>query len=238
MISVEVDDSAEQTRRVIEMVAEVEGFNLAIGHGSTARWRDYQRWLAARECRVIVPWSTVLTQLIPDTKAVRLRRDVRQLLYAIKAHALLHRHHRRRSRKGAVVADIEADYAPVRQLMAELLATASEMKIRPEIIETVQAVRELQVDEPNPEADPLPDGVTVREISASIGLDMSSARRRLNGAEQAGLVVNLETRPRRPGRYKVTDDVPNVTSTVLLPKTKALREAYDASREGTKAARA
>jgi len=62
----------------------------------------------------------------------------------IKAHALLHREHRRRTRQGSIIADIEGDYMPVRRLLGELLATASEIKMRKAVQETVAAVKKPQ----------------------------------------------------------------------------------------------
>ena len=105
MLSLEVDDSEQQTRAVLRMVAQT------VGYGRAAKqlidftpWHDFQRWLACGERRVIVPFSGTLSQLIPP-KAVRLRRDFAQLLRAVMAHALLHRHHRRRNEDGTIKAD-------------------------------------------------------------------------------------------------------------------------------------
>ncbi len=229
MLSIEVDDSAEQTRRVMEMVAEIEGLNRQVAKPELKIWRDYQRWLAAGECRVYVPFARALVALITQTKSVRLRRDVGQLLRAIKAHALLHRAHRRRTKKGAIVAEIEKDYKPVRLLVADLLATAAEMKIRKAVKETVEAVRQLE-DAVDPRTRHVresagSDGITVKEIAARLKLDMSTAYRRVQAAEAAGLLLNLEDRARRPGRYKVTGE--KQESALLLPKTVDLQQAFD-----------
>jgi DNA-binding MarR family transcriptional regulator len=218
MLSIEVDDSAEQTRRVIEKVAEVEGLNRDFASAEMKPWHDFQRWLAAGDCIVVVPFARVLSRLVKEAKAVRLRRDFGQLLRAIKAHALLHRQHRRRTKQGSIIAEIEQDYLPVRKLLADLLATAAEMKTRKTIAATVWAVKKLQ----------LSDGASAREIAAKLKLDSSTAYRRLQAAVDAGLIENLEERPRRPGRYKVSGG--EAGSTWILPLTPELREAYDAAR--------
>ncbi len=227
MLSVEVDDSAEQTRRVIQMVAEVEGRNMDIAPEGLASWHDYQRWLAAGECRVFVPWAPELADLITETKAPRLRRDFGQLLRGIKAHALLHQEHRRSTEKGQIVASIDKDYTPVRRLLAELLATASELKTRKAILETVAVVEELQFDAGD-------NGVAVRDVAAKLTLDMSSARRRLQAAEMVGFIVNLETGPYRPGRYKTT--AYTAGSGKMLPTAKQLKAAYDATKNAKRSA--
>ena len=57
-------------------------------------WRDYQRWLAAGNCKVDIPFAKELGRLIVSAKAPRLRRDFAQILLAIKAHALINQQHR------------------------------------------------------------------------------------------------------------------------------------------------
>ena len=106
MLSMETDDSEAQTEAVMEKIAEIEGEGSveAIGY---ATWHDYQRWLAAGERRVVIPWARPLRKLI-RASAVRLRRDFGQLLRAIKAHALLHRFHREKDAKGRIIATIDA----------------------------------------------------------------------------------------------------------------------------------
>ena len=46
MIPLELDDSPEQTKRVIKLVAERNGSNYKAGIDFQP-WHDYQRWLAA-----------------------------------------------------------------------------------------------------------------------------------------------------------------------------------------------
>jgi phage/plasmid primase-like uncharacterized protein len=236
MLSIEVDDSAEQTRRVVEMVAEVEGFNRDVVRPKLKLWHDYQRWLAEGECRVNVPFAPTLVSLITQTKSVRLRRDVGQLLRAIKAHALLHRAHRRRTKEGEIVAEIERDYKPVRLLVGDPLATAAEMKTRKTVKETVEAVKQLE-DAMHPRTRRLHEragtpGIAVKEIAARLNLDMSAVYRRLQAAEMAGFLVNLEDRPRRPGRYKTTGDKQD--GALFLPKTVDLQRAFDDARKNSR----
>ena len=117
------------------------------------------------------------------------------MLRAIQAHALIHREHRKRNEDGAIVATIKDDYAPIRELMADLLAAASELKIRKQILDTIQAVR-VVVARRN---DPHSDGAKIREIADELALDKSAAWRRVRKAEQEGYIYNLE-RTQRPGR--------------------------------------
>lgn len=231
MLSLEVNDTEEQTKAVLGKVAAVVGLNKKARADALCRWHDFHRWLAAGECRVLIPYAKTLSTLIKATKSVRLRRDFSQLLLAIKANALLHREHRGRSTKGSIVATITDDYAAVRALMADLLATASEIKMRQTIEDTIAAVRMVAARRPDPDI----DGATVRQVAHELDLDRSAVHRRLKAAESEGHIVNLETRKGYPARYKPTADgggwlMDKARSGELLPTSGALRRAYKAQR--------
>jgi hypothetical protein len=224
MLSLEVDDSAEQTRRVLHKIASIEGKGRTLDAGDLKPWHDYQRWLAAGETRVRVPFAHTLGRLIKDTRSVRLRRDFGQLLRAIKAHALLHREHCDRDAEGWIVATIEDDYAAIRELMADLLASAAELKMRRTIAETVDAVVEAQRGQ---------DGARVAQIADLLKLDKSSAYRRLRAAEAAGYIVNREERKGRAARYSTEGPV-GQPKEELLPQPEELRREYDAARSANR----
>jgi hypothetical protein len=86
LLSLEIDDTREQTEKVLNKVALVEGLHSAESIDNKS-WQDFQRWLATGECRVVVPFALAMAELIKP-EAVRLRRDFGQVLRAIKAHAL------------------------------------------------------------------------------------------------------------------------------------------------------
>jgi DNA-binding MarR family transcriptional regulator len=219
MMSLEIDDSEEQTRAVLEKVAELEGLNQPLDSESFKQWHDYQRWLAVGEVRVVIPFALALVRAIRPTNSVRLRRDVRQLLLAIKAHALLHREHRGRNADGFIVATIEDDYRIVRRLMSDLLSTAAELKVPQTITDTVAAIED--IDEEG-------SGVTVRQIADALRLDVSTTRRRLRKAEHHGYVTNLEDERGRGKRgcYQVTNEkIPEQGE--LLPTPEELERAYN-----------
>jgi DNA-binding MarR family transcriptional regulator len=222
MLSLEVNDSEEQTRAVLGKVAEVIGLNGEFVAADLQPWHDHQRWLAAGECEVIVPFAKTLSRLIKATRSVRLRRDFTQLLVTIQAHALLHRKHRERS-NGLIVATYD-DYAAVRELMADVLATASELKLREAVVETVQAVEEAAQG-----CDPGAEGAEVRDIADKLGLDRTATYRRLKAAEEAGFIENLEPAKGRAGRYRLTGETP-VSGAELLPTVEALRQRCEAER--------
>jgi hypothetical protein len=141
-----------------------------------------------------VPFAGALAELIPP-KAVRLRRDLGQLSRAIKAHALLHRDHRGRSKKGAIVATIDEDYAAVRALMADLLATAAEVKTRKAVQETVEVVRELEFESDSR------DGVSTRARAEELQLEWSQSFSQV-GKSSACPGCTSSTATYRPGRRR------------------------------------
>ena len=66
MLSLETDDSPEQTARVIARVAVLEGLGRKLKHNYKP-WQDYQRWLAAGEIRVRIPYAFILGRLISNS---------------------------------------------------------------------------------------------------------------------------------------------------------------------------
>jgi hypothetical protein len=227
MLSVEITDCEAQTRAVMDKVAEVVGYNKTIKGDDLKPWQDYQRWLAAGDCRVIVPFAKTLISLIPP-KAVRLRRDSGQLLIACKAHALLHRRHRPCTKGGVVKATISDDYATVRPLLASIVAEGAEVKVRKAVLETSNVVADLQ-ELPRPGQlidDDNRSGVEVHAIAQRLGLERTAAWRRVKDAEAAGLLVNLEKARGRPGRYRTTGH--QVETVEMLPTPEELYAAVSA----------
>jgi phage/plasmid primase-like uncharacterized protein len=221
-ISMEINDTPQQTRAIMLKVAELEGTNKRPATMDFAPWHDFQRLIALGERRVEVPYWQVLAQLTSNS-SIRMRRDIGQLLRAIKAHALIHRAHRDLSADGAIVASFR-DYWAVRALLGDILSEASELKVRATILKTVEAVKTIAKQSDDNA------GVTVRQVAAALKLDMSAARRRLYAAEDRGLIENTETRAGRTGKYRCTSK-DGLQSTQVLPTTKQLQEAFEASQD-------
>lgn len=214
LLSLEINDTEDQTRAVLKKVAQVEGLNKGRADRNYDAWRDFQRWLAAGEKRVVVPFADELAVEIP-AKSVRLRRDFGQVLRAIKAHALIHRKHRETDSDGQIVADIAHDYAAVRNLMNALIAESSGVAINAATQETVNAVRAATKNMAETE------GVSGQAVALALKLDKSAARRRLVKAAAEGFVQNLETRRGQPGRYRATGQEPEKVDMLPSPETLA-----------------
>jgi hypothetical protein len=232
LLSLNVDDSEVQTKALLRQVAKMVGLNRKAVEDQFIPWRDYQRWLAAGNRKVLVRFALTLSAMIP-AKAPRVRRAMSQLLIAIKAHTLLHRSHRNENSKGSIIATIYDDYEPVRALMTDLLAEGSELKVPKAVMETIEAVNSIaeekgdswdRLRKSNPDA----GGAIVRDVARRLRLDRSAALRRLWVAIDAGYVVNLETRRGHTGRYESIGGKP--FDGVMLPSADDLYDKHQEAR--------
>ena len=200
MLSLEVDDSAAQTKAVLRKVAEVEGRNMR-GHTiDYALWHNFQRWLAAGSGASLSP-SHVLSRTYSNPSRCACGATSRNCSGRSRRMPCSIARHRKYTEEGEIKATIKQDYAGVYPLMRDLLAEASEIKVRKTIAETVAALDAIAATGRRRNDDL---GIPVRMIAEKLRLDTSPTYRRLRAAEDAGVVINLEERPRRPGRYQLT----------------------------------
>ena len=215
MLSLEIDDSEEQTRRVLKKLAQTTGKNMKPDDSIHYNWQDFQRLLRiVGPKNIAVPFADALADLIPP-RATRLRRDFSQIIACIKSHALIHCYRRKNNEKGELVADLDLDYVPVAELMGHITAEGAGIAVSKEVLETIDAVKIATV---KIAAD---DGATAFEVSRHLSLDKSTALRRLRVAAEKGFVVNLE----RPGKYRLTDE--EIEAGSLLPTAAEIRAAEE-----------
>ncbi len=207
MLSVPVDDSPEQTRRVLRATAAAESAPAE----SLEPWHALDRWIALGMHRVVIPYSAELAERIP-TVAIRLRRDFPTVLRLIQAHALLHQATRDRDAEGRIVATLE-DYAVVRELVGDLLADAAAVTVSDTVRDSVDAVRRLTLKEP--------EGVSQVQVARHLTLDASCVSRRIKVALARGYVVNNQSRPGQPAQLVLGDPLPD--ETMVLPSPEVLQ---------------
>jgi hypothetical protein len=169
-----------------------------------------QDWLAGGPTAVEIPYARALAEAIPPV-AVRLRRDFATVLSLIRAHALLHR--ATRELVGGVVIATIADYAAVRDLVADLVSDAVEQTVSEAIRATVEKVAELTM---------VGGETTVVQVAARLGIDKSSASRRVRAALEHGYLRNLEDRRGRPFRLVLGDPLP--AEVTILPTVDHLEQ--------------
>jgi hypothetical protein len=191
------DDTPEQTRRVFEALAELEDNDeLPVDFD---RWHQLQRWIAAGESRVHIPFVRRLAERMP-TAAPRLRRDFVSMLCLVRAHAVLHQATRERDDQGRIVATA-ADYAAVHELLDELVAEAVEATVSGATRETVQAVRDLLAEDGG-------EHVSVKKIADRLGIGKSATYDRVGRATAAGFLANLAKKDERGWKVALGADLP------------------------------
>ena len=213
LLSLTVNDSPAQTRAVL--LAHANGAGRG---GNVEPWHDLQDWLAGGPTAVEVPYARTLAEAIPPV-AVRLRRDFATVLSLIRAHALVHRATRELV-DGVVVATM-ADYAAVRDLVADLVSDAVEQTVSESVRATVEKVAELTIGGGE---------TTVVQVAARLGIDKSSASRRVRTALERGYLKNLEDHRGRPSRLVSGDPLP--AEVTILPTVDELERLHGCSGVG------
>ena len=155
-----------------------------------------------------------LANMVPPV-AIRLRRDFKTVLTLIRAHALLHQASRRKDAEGRLLAEV-ADYAAVRELVADLVAEGAEATIKPEVKETIRAVQDLLAHGLEEEDDD--NFVKQADLKKALKLDKSVVSRRVAAALDAGLLRNLEDRKGRPAKLVLGDPLPDEIELLPTPE--------------------
>ncbi len=140
MLVMTVDDSPEQTRAILRAIADEE--NAIFTTPDMTDFIAYQQYLEGYGNRiVIIPIAHELADFVP-AEQVRMRRDFRQLLSAIKASAVLHQYQRQTDECGRIIATC-ADYQYAVEIFGALFGELATDSVPQHIRETVEAVKEL-----------------------------------------------------------------------------------------------
>jgi hypothetical protein len=207
LISITMSDTPEQTRAVLQYLANEEDVP------DLTTWQALQTWLTAGEHKVVIPYATALADMVPPV-AVRLRRDFSGVLSLIKANALLHRASRERDKLGRIIASL-GDYAVVRELASEFISENVGLLVGKTVREAVEAVEELKVW--NKDGD-----ITVKMVAKELDLDKSAASRRVRKALDHGYLINKEERKGKALKLDLGDPLPEERN--LLPPVEELEE--------------
>jgi hypothetical protein len=205
LLSFEVNDTPEQTRAVLLAHAEGEKRPPI----DLTPFRAMQRIIELEKPQVVVPFAKALA-LGCDPLAVRLRRDFPAVLTLVKTHAILHAPHREKDSQGRVVAILE-DYAAVYDLVADLVSYGTGQKVPENMQETVKAVRTLMAGNS--------EGVNYTAIGKRLGIDDSSARRRVRNAISKRYLVNRENKPRCAAKIVLGEPMPDGKHVLPHPKS-------------------
>jgi hypothetical protein len=158
---------------------------------------------------VAVPFAWAMAEGC-DPTAVRLRRDFPAVLTLIKAHAILHAHHREKDAQGRVVAILE-DYTAVYDVVADLVSYGTGQSAPETVRETLEAVNHLMAGNS--------EGVSYTAIGKELGIDESAARRRVMTAINRRYLENRESKPRCAAKIVLGESLPDGKGTLPHPKS-------------------
>lgn len=210
LLEVTISDSEEQTRAVMAAHAAAVMPDTATALDTVA-FVALQQWLdVAGAHDVAVPFGDALARMVP-ARAVRMRRDFRQLLTFVQTVALLHQLQRERTAEGWVIATL-ADYAAARELLVTTFNIATSDGLTPAVRETVEAI--------GPDEE-----VTQQTLGERLNLSKSTVTHRVKRAIAGGWVVNNETRRGHPHKLARGTPLPEVAH--ALPTAEELRAELD-----------
>uniref|UniRef100_A0A7C3SJ23 DUF3631 domain-containing protein n=1 Tax=Desulfobacca acetoxidans TaxID=60893 RepID=A0A7C3SJ23_9BACT len=219
VFSLEINDGAEHIREALNTQAELELAEALGPDGGLIAYQGYLQLLAPWEVRV--PFVRELAREIGKQATVpRILRDFARLLSLIKAVAVIRHKHRSKDGRGRVLASLE-DYRLVYELvgqMYETTITGASQSIR----DVVQAVEKLGMEE-----------ATVVDVAKRLGINKSTAWRRVKAAIKHGWLINTETRRGFPASLKLGDPLPEVAG---LPDPERLRGFNYGTGEATETA--
>jgi hypothetical protein len=191
-----VDESEEQTRRVMMKTARRRNQPVPADLPDLAPWHSLFHWLKYHgEHRVFIPYAEYLAGAA-SAVSVRMRRDFGTLLGIIEAHAVTHQLTRERDVYGRIVAS-PADYEAARDILADAFAVSSGKKVKDSVRRAVIAVDELGGEVTS---------VTVAQVAKHLKRERSRVTRGLKEAAELGYLVNLEDKPGRAAKYKTGPD--------------------------------
>lgn len=208
VFSLDVVDTPDKIGAALLVQAELELSGATAPDDALIAYQSYLQALAPWEAAV--PFIKVLAAEIGrKATAPRIMRDFARLTSLIKSAAIIRHRQRQRDKAGRVVAQIE-DYATVFDLvgsMYEATLTGASKEIRA----TVQAVEEmLDRDE----------SVTATTLATRLGVNRSTASRRVNTAIKRGWIVNRETKRGQPWDLQLGEPLPETQG---LPSPEMLK---------------
>lgn len=213
MISITVDQSAEQKRKVL--LAKADAFNGIIA--SQEIINDMQSIsIAYRKAlkKVEIPYVKNIAESM-DTNFDQVLRHFDKMLSLIEAHALLHQEDRD-IKDGKVIAN-EEDYSVVCSLLEPILSIQSKKVIDSDMIKIIKAIKEhgqIKGDF----LDSTPDDFDKLDTSNSflaekLKMSPSVVSMKCNKAKELGLIIN-EAPNGKPAIYSIIKD-PNSLDRVL-----------------------
>lgn len=216
LFSLEITDDREQVLARLEKQAAVEEEGLPDPDPALIAFQGYLQAKAPWD--VHIPFAKKLANEIGKSDlAPRILRDFARLLSLIKAVAIIRHRHRRLDEKGRIVAEI-ADYSTVRDLVNDMYADT--------VSGVSKSIREAVVTVSRLQSEMKTDKITVSLVAERLGINKSSASRRIKAAISGGWLVNAETRKGFPAALAIGEPLPSREG---LPMSEALGDCCSVS---------
>jgi hypothetical protein len=210
VLEVPVSDDEKQTRAVMKAHAREVG-PTKTSPPDLAPFLAVQRGLALQGAqRVIIPFADALSDLIP-AKAVRMRRDFRQLLTCVQTIALLYQCQREKTQDGAIIATLE-DYRQARELLAPIFESIAAEGLTQAIRQTVENIK------PGEE-------VSAAVLAQRLGLSKATVSYRVRRAITGGWLINNE--PRQGHHAKLAMGTPLPDASTVLPAHEVVQAVFE-----------
>jgi hypothetical protein len=186
VFSLDVGDSKEKIEAALDAQANIEMNGAEPPNEALVAFQGYLQAQAPWD--VSIPFVKLLASLIAKrATAPRILKDFARLLSLVKSVTVLRQTRRERDARGRLVATIE-DYATVFDLigpMYEATLTGASKELR----KTVQVIEEMLKLEQN---------ITATTLSSRLGINRSTASRRVNAAIRRGWIANREIKKGQP----------------------------------------
>ena len=200
LFRIDVPDDQNQIRAALRSQASLELHGAKKPNDDLIAYQAYLQQVAVQEpFDVIVPYADALAEAIGRRPAAaRITRDYARLLSLIKSVAVLRHHHRQRTDKGRIIADI-ADYQTVYDLIGDMFETSvtGASKAIRETVETVSTL--IGGGQKN---------VTAKQIAEAIGISNRAATTRARNAIKGNWLINNEERRGRPYKLVLGEKLP------------------------------
>jgi Mn-dependent DtxR family transcriptional regulator len=219
-LSLSIDESKEQTKRIISEQADQAATGKKILRDMTEDaepWIAFQKWLRLAKHKVKIPYAPAISELI-EPESIRLRRDFEKLLDLVKAHAIIHQKTRKIDDEGCIIAKIK-DYAKVAWPLNDVLSTSSDVKVPKKIVEMVNAVKEIMDND-----DENKKSVSITDIAKHLGVNKSTIQKRIGEALEKGFLVSPRIVGGRAAQIRLGDPIPNDNR--ILPTPKNVKDMY------------
>lgn len=213
MISITVDQSADQKRQVL--LAKAEAFNgVIVSEEVIRKIQDISLTFRKTLKKVKIPYIKKIAMSM-DTNFDQVLRHFDKILSLIEAHALLHQEER--VKENEMVIANEEDYSVVCSLLEPILSTQSKKEIDSDILRIIKEIKnngEIKGDflQSTPDDfDKLDTSNTF--LAEKLKMSPSVVSMKCNKAKELGLIIN-EAPNGKPAIYSIIKD-PNSVDRVL-----------------------